>query len=250
MAEFETENLTHHGSTSSVDVIYSKSLDEATDFLEHYQIKGAKHGIRRFQNYDGTLTPAGRERYGIGPPREAKKDAEGGSGIKKATGSIKKKISDSRASKKAKKRENLKEYLRDHPKKLLKYKRIISEEEADEIINKINFDRKLQDIKYSEQDRKAARFNKFVGRVGDIKNLYKHGTEIYNQTAYIYNALVSSGKIGDKRFNEHRSDMLSKYGNEYMSKMTDDELKTFNDLKVKRDNKLLPVFAATGGKDK
>lgn len=32
-------------------------------YLAHHGIKGQKHGIRRFQNEDGTLTPAGRERY-------------------------------------------------------------------------------------------------------------------------------------------------------------------------------------------
>ena len=32
------------------------------DVLEHYGIKGMKWGIRRYQNYDGTLTPAGKKR--------------------------------------------------------------------------------------------------------------------------------------------------------------------------------------------
>lgn len=31
--------------------------------LRHYGIKGQKHGVRRYQNEDGTLTPAGKERY-------------------------------------------------------------------------------------------------------------------------------------------------------------------------------------------
>ena len=43
----------------------------ATDYLAHYQIKGAKHGVRRFQNQDGSLTPLGRIRYGVGKKREA-----------------------------------------------------------------------------------------------------------------------------------------------------------------------------------
>lgn len=34
------------------------------DYLMHYGIEGQKWGIRRFQNADGTLTPAGRARYG------------------------------------------------------------------------------------------------------------------------------------------------------------------------------------------
>ena len=37
--------------------------------LMHYQVKGAKHGLRRYQNPDGTLTPLGRIHYGVGDPR-------------------------------------------------------------------------------------------------------------------------------------------------------------------------------------
>lgn len=36
---------------------------EYSDFLMHYGIKGQKWGVRRFQNEDGTLTIAGKERY-------------------------------------------------------------------------------------------------------------------------------------------------------------------------------------------
>lgn len=32
-------------------------------YLEHHGIKGMKWGHRRFQNEDGTLTPAGKQRY-------------------------------------------------------------------------------------------------------------------------------------------------------------------------------------------
>lgn len=35
------------------------------DELRHFGIKGQRWGVRRFENYDGTLTPEGRERYGL-----------------------------------------------------------------------------------------------------------------------------------------------------------------------------------------
>lgn len=44
--------------------------NEARDWLLHDGQKGMKWGRRRYRNYDGTLTPAGRERYGVGQPRK------------------------------------------------------------------------------------------------------------------------------------------------------------------------------------
>lgn len=38
--------------------------------LYHHGIKGQKWGVRKYQNPDGTLTTAGRERYGTGRARE------------------------------------------------------------------------------------------------------------------------------------------------------------------------------------
>ncbi len=44
--------------------------------LKHYGIKGQKWGRRRFQNKDGSLTPAGVQRYGTQSNFEAKYDAD------------------------------------------------------------------------------------------------------------------------------------------------------------------------------
>ena len=45
-----------------------------SDYLVHYGIRGQKHGDRRYQNYDGSLTPLGRIRYGVGKAREIARD--------------------------------------------------------------------------------------------------------------------------------------------------------------------------------
>jgi len=40
--------------------------------LYHYGIKGQKHGVRKYQNEDGSLTPEGKIHYGIGDGRKSK----------------------------------------------------------------------------------------------------------------------------------------------------------------------------------
>lgn len=44
--------------------------DPSSSSLAHHGIKDQKWGLRRFQNPDGSLTPAGRERYGVGQGRD------------------------------------------------------------------------------------------------------------------------------------------------------------------------------------
>ena len=46
-----------------------------SDELYHHGIKNQKWGLRRYQNEDGSLTPLGRIRYGIGKARKAYNDA-------------------------------------------------------------------------------------------------------------------------------------------------------------------------------
>lgn len=43
-------------------------------YLIHYGIKGQKHGYRRFQNEDGTLTEEGKRRYGYYDKADGTKD--------------------------------------------------------------------------------------------------------------------------------------------------------------------------------
>lgn len=40
-------------------------------YLAHHGVKGQKHGVRQWQNPDGSLTPAGRIHYGVGAARKA-----------------------------------------------------------------------------------------------------------------------------------------------------------------------------------
>lgn len=42
---------------------YYGMVDAGKAYLEHFGIKGMRWGVRRFENYDGTLTEAGKRRY-------------------------------------------------------------------------------------------------------------------------------------------------------------------------------------------
>lgn len=48
--------------TNQVYILTSNCNFIAEDDLCHWGIKGMKWGVRRYQNPDGTLTPAGRRR--------------------------------------------------------------------------------------------------------------------------------------------------------------------------------------------
>lgn len=69
-----------------------------TLYLAHYGTKGQKHGVRRYQNPDGSLTPLGRAHYGVGAARTATVKAvktvasKSGAAISKAGTAIRKKV--------------------------------------------------------------------------------------------------------------------------------------------------------------
>lgn len=54
---------------------------EENQYLIHYGIPNQKKGVRRFQNPDGSLTPAGRDRYGVMARRVAKKAVDTGNDL-------------------------------------------------------------------------------------------------------------------------------------------------------------------------
>jgi hypothetical protein len=59
---------------------FCEMLNETNDTMTHYGIRGQKRGFRRFQNEDGSLTPAGKERYGVGNAKHKDVIRESGQG--------------------------------------------------------------------------------------------------------------------------------------------------------------------------
>jgi hypothetical protein len=108
--------------------------DDMNSYLAHYGIQGMKWGVRRFQNPDGTLTSAGRERYGVGI--EQVKKALGRAGDitknngKKAVAVIKKAAKQKAESEKARR----------------KPVSAMSDQELRDTFNRLNMERSLKQV--------------------------------------------------------------------------------------------------------
>lgn len=74
------------------------------DTLYHDGVPNMQWGVRRYRNYDGTLTEAGRQRYGVGPPRKKGESSKKklSRAERKAQKEIKRKASAKAAERKAK----------------------------------------------------------------------------------------------------------------------------------------------------
>lgn len=62
----------HSLDMSVEDAMTSEDISAGNEFLAHHGILGMKWGIRRFQNKDGTLTDAGKQRYSVGKKEQDK----------------------------------------------------------------------------------------------------------------------------------------------------------------------------------
>lgn len=167
-----------------------------SDYLAHHGIKNQKWGQRRFQNYDGSLTSEGRKRYGIGESNQSRRERRQAEKAKaKATkervkaNSKRKADNQKAAAEKAKRMQ----YLSDHPEKIYKYRRELNQDDVDQIMQKVKFNRSLQDIRKDEIGRGMKKIDTIRNNTQTILNAYRTGKEVYNTIAEVNNAFIDMG---------------------------------------------------------
>lgn len=176
-------------------------------YLAHHGIKGQRWGIRRYQNPDGTLTEAGKKRYG---------DAVESTPRHKPSEARKKAREEEKARKFEEKRQQA--LKTGNATEVLKYKNFSTQKELQDAISRINTERTLKQL----SDAELNSGKKFVDKVIDTTDTWRARGEkvatVWNFVAKIHNSLVDEDdawqKIGEKSVAETKRERAEKKAKE------------------------------------
>ena len=148
--------------------------------LYHHGIKNQKWGVRRFQNPDGTLTEAGKRRYGT------KKNFEAGRTLKQAK-EYERKKGEAIASGKTS--------------EIQKYSKDMTPAQMAKAFQRINDEQKLADLAQKESAINKAKVANVIDTAQKVKTASETFVGLYNVVAKTYNSLGKSDEklpiIGD-----------------------------------------------------
>lgn len=174
-----------------------------SDYLAHHGIKNQKWGQRRFQNYDGSLTSEGRKRYGVGESNLSKREKKQAEKAKAKAAKERAKVNSKKkadAQKAAEQKQKRMDYLRDHPEKIYKYRKELTQDDVTDIMQKVKFDQSLQDIRKAEVQRGMKKIDNIRQNVETGLKWYQTGKNTYNTIAEVHNAILDmSGNTDRKR---------------------------------------------------
>lgn len=183
-----------------------------TDELQHWGIKGQRWGQRRYQNKDGSLTPAGKQRYNqelakLKAEEEKVKAAEKVAATKKRTQAkidkLDAKKQELEARKKALKGKKSGDSDNDNPmetaeekkarllkstdaNELYKNKDLLSNNELQERVNRLNLEAQLQSKMSVEKQKSGLEY------MDQARNVIDKSTNLYRSVDNAYSAVANS----------------------------------------------------------
>lgn len=148
-------------------------------YLAHHGILGMKWGLRRYQNKDGSLTPAGKTRYG-GQQNPRHKPSSARKVAKQRAAALEK-ARQVRAEKKAFEEARQKALKSGNATEVLKYKDSSTRAELQEAYNRISTERSLMEISAKETAKGKSQVDKVLDEVNKWADRANRTVEIWNK---------------------------------------------------------------------
>ena len=204
-------------------------------YLAHHGILGMKWGLRRYQNKDGSLTPAGKTRYsGQSNPRHKPSSARKAA---KQRAAALEKARKAKAEKKVYEEARKKALESGNATEVLKYRKGSTQAELDAALRRINTERSLAEISAKEMAKGKSTVDKIIDTADTWRARGEKAINVWNLVAKVHNSFVDEDdawqKIGEKSVKEqkierHKAEQ-EKLKKESREKMLADYAKQYGD---------------------